>query len=101
MRDEAAVKGAIDQTAARFGSLDIVVNNASAVSLTPIAQTDMKRFRSDASDHSANVCYHFIALRITLGALSRNPLSTRSVRRASLSSTFNTALPPLPKPGPS
>ena len=36
--------GAIDQTAARFGSLDIVVNNASAVSLTPIAQTDMKRF---------------------------------------------------------
>ena len=44
VRDEAAVKGAIDQTAARFGSLDIVVNNASAVSLTPIAQTDMKRF---------------------------------------------------------
>ncbi len=44
MRDEAAVKGAIDQTAARFGSLDIVVNNASAISLTPVAQTDMKRF---------------------------------------------------------
>jgi citronellol/citronellal dehydrogenase len=44
VRDEAAVKGAIDQTAARFASLDIVVNNASAVSLTPIAQTDMKRF---------------------------------------------------------
>src|SRR3954465_1385014 len=44
VRDEAAVKGAIDQTAARFGSLDIVVNNASAISLTPVAQTDMKRF---------------------------------------------------------
>ena len=44
MRDEAAVKDAIDQTAARFGSLDIVVNNASAISLTPVAQTDMKRF---------------------------------------------------------
>ena len=29
---------------ARFGSLDIVVNNASAISLTPVAQTDMKRF---------------------------------------------------------
>jgi citronellol/citronellal dehydrogenase len=26
VRDEAAVKGAIDRTAARFGSLDIVVN---------------------------------------------------------------------------
>ena len=35
VRDEAAVKDAIDQTAARFGSLDIVVNNASAISLTP------------------------------------------------------------------
>src|SRR5271157_406909 len=44
VRDEAAVKGAIDQTAARFGSLDIVVNNASAISLTPVTQTDMKRF---------------------------------------------------------
>jgi NAD(P)-dependent dehydrogenase (short-subunit alcohol dehydrogenase family) len=44
VRDEAAVQGAIDQTAARFGSLDIVVNNASAISLAPVAQTDMKRF---------------------------------------------------------
>jgi citronellol/citronellal dehydrogenase len=44
VRDEAAVKGAIDQTAARFGGLDIVVNNASAISLTPVTQTEMKRF---------------------------------------------------------
>jgi citronellol/citronellal dehydrogenase len=44
VRDEAAVKNAIDQTAARFGGLDIVVNNASAVSLTPVAKTEMKRF---------------------------------------------------------
>src|SRR5262245_61397400 len=39
VRDEAAVKGAIDKTAARFGSLDIVVNNASAISLTPVTHT--------------------------------------------------------------
>jgi citronellol/citronellal dehydrogenase len=44
VRDEAAVTGAITQTVARFGSLDIVVNNASAISLTPVVQTDMKRF---------------------------------------------------------
>ena len=44
VRDEAAVKAAINRTAARFGSLDIVVNNASAISLTPVAQTDMRRF---------------------------------------------------------
>src|SRR3954453_16360499 len=42
--DEAAVKDALDRTAAAFGGLDIVVNNASAISLTPVAQTDMKRF---------------------------------------------------------
>ena len=32
VRDEAAVKDAIDKTAAHFGGLDIVVNNASAIS---------------------------------------------------------------------
>jgi citronellol/citronellal dehydrogenase len=44
VRDEAAVEAAIDETVARFGGMDIVVNNASAISLTPVAQTDMKRF---------------------------------------------------------
>jgi len=44
VRDEAAVKAAIDRTAATFGGLDIVVNNASAIQLTPVAETDMKRF---------------------------------------------------------
>src|SRR5215475_11018067 len=44
VRDEAAVKAAIEQTAAHFGGLDIVVNNASAVALTPVATTDMRRF---------------------------------------------------------
>lgn len=44
VRDEDAVKTAIDQTAQKFGGLDIVVNNASAVSRTPVAETDMKRY---------------------------------------------------------
>jgi citronellol/citronellal dehydrogenase len=44
VRDEAAVKGAIDKTAATFGGLDIVVNNASAIQLTQTAATDMRRF---------------------------------------------------------
>ena len=44
VRDEDAVKSAIEKTAATFGGLDIVVNNASAVSRTPVADTDMKRF---------------------------------------------------------
>jgi citronellol/citronellal dehydrogenase len=44
VREEEAVKDAIDRTAETFGGLDIVVNNASAISLTPATQTDMKRF---------------------------------------------------------
>ena len=44
VREEASVKAAIEKTAARFGGIDIVVNNASAIQLTPAAQTDMNRF---------------------------------------------------------
>jgi citronellol/citronellal dehydrogenase len=44
VRDEAQVKGAIEQTVATFGGLDIVVNNASAIARTPVADTDMRRF---------------------------------------------------------
>src|SRR5262245_12629402 len=48
VRDEAAVKSAIAQTVTRLGSLNIVVSNASAISLTPVAQTDMKRLLDTA-----------------------------------------------------
>jgi citronellol/citronellal dehydrogenase len=44
VRDEDAVKSAVDATAGKFGGIDIVVNNASAVSRTPVAETDMKRY---------------------------------------------------------
>jgi citronellol/citronellal dehydrogenase len=44
VRDEAVVKDALDRTAQKFGGLDIVVNNASAIQLTSVAETDMRRF---------------------------------------------------------
>ncbi|GEO99411.1 SDR family oxidoreductase [Methylobacterium haplocladii] len=44
VRDEEAVKDALDRTAKEFGGVDIVVNNASAISLTRTPQTEMKRF---------------------------------------------------------
>ncbi len=44
VRDEAQVKSAIERTVETFGGLDIVVNNASAVSRTPVVETDMRRF---------------------------------------------------------
>src|ERR1700729_1042759 len=44
VRDEAQVRAALEKTAASFGGIDIVVNNASAISLTDSQATDMKRF---------------------------------------------------------
>jgi citronellol/citronellal dehydrogenase len=44
VRDEAAVRAAIEKTTETFGGIDVVVNNASAVSRTPVAETDMRRY---------------------------------------------------------
>ena len=44
VREEEAVKDAIERTAAHFGGIDIVVNNASAISLSRATETDMRRF---------------------------------------------------------
>ena len=44
IRDDAAVAAAAKQCADHFGGIDIVVNNASAISLTNTRATPMKRF---------------------------------------------------------
>jgi citronellol/citronellal dehydrogenase len=44
IRDEASVLAAMEQAVARFGGIDILVNNASAISLTATPATPMKRF---------------------------------------------------------
>jgi citronellol/citronellal dehydrogenase len=44
VRDEEQVRAALEKTAATFGGVDIVVNNASAIQLSPTTATDMKRF---------------------------------------------------------
>jgi len=44
IRDESAVRSAVDQAVAKFGGIDILVNNASAISLTGTLATPMKRF---------------------------------------------------------
>ena len=44
IRDEASVLAAVAQAVERFGGIDILVNNASAISLTPTTDTPMKRF---------------------------------------------------------
>ncbi len=44
IREEEQVRDAVAKAAEAFGGIDICVNNASAISLTPIEKTDPKRF---------------------------------------------------------
>jgi citronellol/citronellal dehydrogenase len=44
IREEQQVEAAVAATVARFGGIDICVNNASAISLTPLLDTPLKRF---------------------------------------------------------
>jgi citronellol/citronellal dehydrogenase len=44
LRDENQIAEAIAQTAADFGGIDILINNASAINLTPTEATPAKRF---------------------------------------------------------
>jgi citronellol/citronellal dehydrogenase len=44
VRDEASVAGAVAQAAERFGGIDICINNASAINLKTIEETEAKRY---------------------------------------------------------
>ncbi|MGB3745687.1 MAG: NAD(P)-dependent oxidoreductase [Xanthobacteraceae bacterium] len=68
VRDEATVKDALSQTAARFGGIDIVVNNASAIAVTPVVDTEMKRF--DLM-HQINARGTFVMSKWAIGYLEK------------------------------
>ena len=44
IRDDKAVNTAVEKAAARFGGIDILVNNASAINLSGTLETSLKRF---------------------------------------------------------
>jgi len=44
IRDEIQIQEAVEKAVNHFGGIDILINNASAISLTPIEQTEPKRF---------------------------------------------------------
>lgn len=70
IRFEEQVLAAVARTLDRFGGIDILVNNASAISLTRTLETDLKRF--DLM-HQINTRGTFLCSKACLPALSRAP----------------------------
>ena len=68
IRFEDEVQAAIAQTVQTFGGIDICVNNASAIALTPTPATDMKRY--DLM-HSINARGSFVVSKACLGHLKQ------------------------------
>jgi len=69
VRSEEEVENAIDATVARFGGIDVLVNNASAISLTPTRETEMKRF--DLM-HAVNTRGTFLCSKLCLPFLEKS-----------------------------
>src|SRR5579871_2509521 len=63
IRFEEQVQAAVDQAVAKFGGIDILVNNASAIQLTPTLQTAMNRY--DLM-HSINTRGTFLTSKLCL-----------------------------------
>jgi len=70
IRDEEQVARAVERTAQEFGGIDILVNNASAISLTGTAATEMRRF--DLM-HAVNTRGTFVCSKLCLPHLERAP----------------------------
>ena len=56
VRDEASVNAAVEAAVARFGGIDICVNNASAIQLTGTLATEMKRFDLMHQVNARGIC---------------------------------------------
>ena len=69
IRDEAQIAEAMKQTVEKFGGIDIVINNASAIQLTDTANTPSKRF--DLM-HSINVRGTFLVVQHALPYLKKS-----------------------------
>ena len=81
VRDEAQVRDALDETARRFGGIDIVVNNASAISLDRHPGDRHEALRSDASDQCARHL-HGVEIRRALSRKVGQPAHPDAVAAA-------------------
>jgi citronellol/citronellal dehydrogenase len=86
IRDEVAVTAAVQAGVDRFGGIDILVNNASAINLTPTAATPMKRF--DLM-FDVNVRGTFCCTQACLAALSTSAAAGRNPHVLNMSPPLN------------
>jgi len=86
IRDEAAVRAAVDAGVARFGGIDILVNNASAINLTGTLATPMKRFDLMIG---VDVRGTFLCSQACLPQLQRSSQATRNPHILTLSPPLN------------
>ncbi|MCL4182393.1 MAG: NAD(P)-dependent oxidoreductase [Burkholderiaceae bacterium] len=86
IRDEAQVIDAAAQGAERFGGIDILINNASAINLTPTEATPIKRF--DLM-FDVNVRGTFLCTQVLLPYLKRSAQQGRSAHILTLSPPLN------------
>lgn len=72
VRNDEQVRAALTRTAEAFGGIDILINNASAISLTPTLATDMRRFdlMHSINTRGTLMCSKFAAPYLAQG---RNP----------------------------
>ncbi|MFC3298679.1 NAD(P)-dependent oxidoreductase [Arthrobacter agilis] len=70
VRNDDDVRAAVDATVNRFGGIDIVVNNASAIDLSVTADVDMKKYDLMAD---INVRGTFMLSKFALDALKQSP----------------------------
>jgi citronellol/citronellal dehydrogenase len=82
IRDEAAVAAAVRAGVERFGGIDILVNNASAISLTSTSATPMKRF--DLMN-SVNARGTFLCTQACLAELAKSAQAGRNPHVLNLS----------------
>ncbi|XP_045448462.1 hydroxysteroid dehydrogenase-like protein 2 isoform X2 [Melitaea cinxia] len=69
VREEKQIQKAVDEAVKKFNGIDILINNASAISLTGTAQTDMKRY--DLM-HNINTRGTFLASKLCLPLLKNS-----------------------------
>ncbi|TAK90810.1 MAG: NAD(P)-dependent oxidoreductase [Burkholderiaceae bacterium] len=86
IREEAQVQAAVAQAEEKFGGIDILLNNASAINLTPTEHTPMKRF--DLM-FGVNVRGTFLCTQACLPALKASAQAGRNPQILTLSPPLN------------